>query len=238
MKAQTRGALTEGNDPFDHSGLELAKWVAIVTMAIDHYGKIVDPALYEPTHLIGRVSFPLFAAIVGYRLALSPGLASTYLKRLLPWALVSQPVYVLVGREWHEGNILFALALGVGIVLAVRTLKAGERGPGSLYLILCVGASAFVEFGPLGVLMIPAVTELARGYGTRSVWAIGPLGLLANLRLARPFWSPLDTPALLASLVLWASRAAGGSIPRLPKYFFYLFYPGHLLALHFVDLYL
>lgn len=81
-------------------------------MAVDHYGKIVAADLYEPTHIIGRVSFPLFAAIIGYRLVFAPRLAGTYLERLVPWAIVSQPVYVIAGREWHEGHIHFSVALG------------------------------------------------------------------------------------------------------------------------------
>ena len=69
-------------------------------MFIDHYGKIVEPDLYLPTHAIGRLSFPLFATIIGTRLALRPDLAKRYLKRLLPWALVSQPVFVFWRLGW------------------------------------------------------------------------------------------------------------------------------------------
>jgi hypothetical protein len=30
--------------------LEIAKWAAVLTMAVDHYGKIVDPDVFLTTH--------------------------------------------------------------------------------------------------------------------------------------------------------------------------------------------
>ena len=50
---------------FPQADLELAKWIALITMAVDHYGKIVDDSVFLETHAIGRISFPLFAAIIG-----------------------------------------------------------------------------------------------------------------------------------------------------------------------------
>ena len=74
--ALTGGASDRPNGPVAHGDLELAKWIALIAMVIDHYGKIVEPSLYLETHAIGRVSFPLFAAIVGTRLALHPSLGA------------------------------------------------------------------------------------------------------------------------------------------------------------------
>lgn len=117
----------KSKDRFDHRELELAKWVAIATMAVDHYGKIVEPDLYEPTHMIGRVSFPLFAAIIGYRLAFTPRLAGTYLNRLVSWAIVSQPVYVIAGRERHEGEYPLLPCVGCGTRTGHRTAESGPE---------------------------------------------------------------------------------------------------------------
>jgi hypothetical protein len=48
--------------PVRHGALEGAKWVALVTMTIDHYGKIVDPSVMLVTHCSRRLSFPLFGS--------------------------------------------------------------------------------------------------------------------------------------------------------------------------------
>jgi len=94
-------------------GRESLKWLAILTMTIDHVGV----ALY-PEHIvlryIGRLSFPLIA----YLLIL--GLESTrnvknYFTRLLLFALISQvPFYLARGvLPWEQLNIFFTLSLGV-----------------------------------------------------------------------------------------------------------------------------
>lgn len=219
------------------SDLELAKWLALITMVIDHYGKIVDPSLYLETHAIGRLSFPLFAAIVGTRLALRPALASRYLRQLLPWALASQPVYVVAGRSWYDGNILFTLLLGVLATLALRRLAENPSWPAGLALGASAAASATVDFGPVGVAMVPAMALLAARRTPAGLGAAGPLGLAANLVPQWPFLQLADLTALLVSPLLMLSCKARLRLPRLPAPVFYAFYPAHLLSLHFYDLY-
>jgi hypothetical protein len=222
---------------FAQGDLELAKWVAIVTMAIDHYGKIVDVSLFTETHAIGRVSFPLFAAIVGIRLATRPDLDLRYLRYLVPWAILSQPVFVLVGRPWYDGNILVTLSLGVAATYLLRRRAEIPELAVAAALAAIVAVSMFVDYGALGVAMIPAMAFLVTRYGYLGIAAVGPLGLAANLDLSLPPLGLPDLAALLATPVLLLSLWAKVRLPRLPTQVFYGFYPAHLLALHFYDLY-
>lgn len=222
---------------FAQADLEFAKWVAVVTMFIDHYGKIVDQSIFVETNTIGRLSFPLFAAIIGIRLASRPTLDRRYLRYLVPWAIVSQPVFILVGRDWHDGNILFTLALGVLAtrIWARQAAMSALHRAGSLALIGV--ASIFVDYGPMGVFMIPAMAYFVAARGHVGLAAAGPLGLAANVTAASPPLLAGDWAALLAAPVLMISVRANMPLPRLPTQFFYAFYPGHLLALHFYHLY-
>jgi hypothetical protein len=206
-------------------------------MAIDHYGKIVDQDLFVPTHMIGRVSFPLFATIVGLRLAVSPSLAGRYLRRMIPWAIVTQPIYVLAGREWMLGNILFTLALGVIAWLALGRISRGRHLGGAALLALVAVLSIPVEFGPPGVAMVVVTALLASSDPGLGLGASGPLGVLVNLRLTPPFLRMIDLTALLSTAVAAASTHFRLRLPRLPTQAFYAFYPAHLLALHLIDLY-
>ena len=215
----------------------MAKWVAVITMAIDHYGKIVDETVFLETHTIGRVSFPLFAAIVGIRLAARPERDARYLRYLIPWAIVSQPVFVLAGRDWYDGNIFFTLALGVLATFAWRRRSAMPEWSLAAVLVAIAIASIFVEFGPIGVAMMPATAYFIARFGYAGLATAGPLGLAAN---SVPSWPPFQIPdlaALLASPILVLSVTAKIRLPRLPTQLFYAFYPAHLLALHFYDLY-
>lgn len=231
----------------DHQRLEAAKWIALIAMTIDHYGNIVRPEIYTETHLIGRVAYPLFAWIVGTRLAWNPSLAGGYLKNLVVWALISQPFFVLAGREWWDGNILFTLALGVA---AVSVLGGGRtdrfsrsslaraidlRGIGLAIAILAL--SIFTEYGPFGVAVVPAAAWITTRNATLGVWSAGPLGLLSNVVLWPPFLVAEDFAALFASLITVATTQLRIPLPRLPKYFFYAYYPSQLLAFHLLDLY-
>lgn len=224
---------TDGQRPqaIAQADLELAKWLALVTMAIDHYGKIVDESVIAESHAIGRISFPLFAAIIGIRLAIRPELDLRYLRNLIPWALVSQPVFVLADREWYHGNIMFTLALGVLATLVWRNPALPEPRRGIAFLAI-LAASAFVDYGPIGVLMIPAIAFLSERSAAAGAAAAGPLGLAANLAPVSPPLLMTELMALLATPILFLSLYAKPRLPRLPTQFFYAFYPGHLLALN------
>jgi len=222
---------------FAQGDLEFAKWVAIVTMAIDHYGKIVDDSVFIQTNAIGRVSFPLFAAIIGIRLAVRPTLDLHYLRYLIPWAIVSQPIFALVGRPWYDGNILITLALGVAATCLLRRRTQISEVGLVVALAAILAVSVFVDYGPLGVVMVPAMTFLVARHGYAGAAAAGPLGLAANLYFSPPYFEMPDLTALLATPVLMFSLWAKVRLPRLPTQVFYAFYPAHLLALHFYDLY-
>ena len=223
--------------PVNQAGFELAKWVAILTMAVDHYGKIVAPDLFLETHAIGRVAFPLFAAIIGLRLGDRPARAAPYLKRLLPWAVISQPVFVLVGRDWFDGNIMITLGVGVTAVLLLERFRRSPSPVWILALLALLPIAWFCEFGIFGAAMIPAMAWIGARNVKAGLWAAGPLGLIANIV---PAWPPLtwvDLAALASSLIMIASVNLTVRLPRLPGQAFYAFYPAHLLALHFYDLY-
>ncbi len=215
-----------------HADLELAKWVAILTMTIDHYGKIVDPAVYAITNDIGRMTFPLFAWIIGSRLAMQPSLGRGYLQSLVIWALVSQPVFVFVGKSWTEPNILVTLALGVAAHVAAGDWLSDRRLQAGWSLAAIASVSLFVDYGFFGVFAIVLIARVAAPVRLAGAWLAGPLGVLANISVWVPhvgpgaIWALLATPMALASVWLrWA-------LPRLPKQLFYAYYPLHLLVLH------
>jgi len=218
-----------------HEHLEVVKWIAIIAMTIDHYGKIFDPPYYLATHITGRIAFPLFAWIIGTRLALSPGLDMRYLRRLLPWAVVSQPVYVLVGHDWWEGNILTTLALGIGVHIAFQTIRTGSHIRGYAALVVLLLPSPIVDFELFGVLSVPLIAGACAWRLRAGAIVAGPLGVLANASLSPPFLTPADWVALLATPIALLAMQFATRLPRLSTQLFYGYYPVHLLLLHLID---
>lgn len=219
-----------------HHALEAAKWVALLSMTIDHYGKIVDPDVFLVTHAIGRIAFPLFAGIVALRMALSPSIVAAYARRLAFWATVSQPVFVLAGRQWNEGNILFTLLLGVVADAGVVCLRRSRLLKAVLLLVPTAVAAPYVEFGIAGVAAVPIIARAAANRWSVGLWLLGPAGVLANLVFKAPYLSAEDLLALAATPVAVASVSIRHTVPRIPRVFFYAYYPAHLYALHWLDL--
>lgn len=202
--------------PYPAARLESLKWLALAAMLVDHGGKIVWWWWLEPSHAIGRLAWPLFALLVGTRLAERPERARRYLDWLLPFAVLAAPAYVAVAGEWRL-DVLFTLAAGVALV-------DGRRHPVRAGVALLL--SPLCEFGVVGVATIPALAWLTRRFGYRAAAAAcGPLALLANLPTDQPL---LALPALLASPVALLLPAA---LPRAPRWLFYGVYPVHLYGL-------
>ena len=219
-----------------NSAFEVAKWIAVISMTCDHAGKILFPEIFAETHAIGRLAYPLLAGIVALRMSLDSASIGKYLRTLVPWGVASQPFYVVAGRQWTEGNILFSLALGVCAWAALREMGDGRWARGAVMIVAVALFSTAVEYGPAGVATIPALAAVARTSLRRGFLAIGPFGVLANLVAGSPPLLPVDLIALLATPIVLLTMPFGARLSRLPKHAFYAYYPLHLYALHLLDL--
>ncbi len=206
-------------------GREFLKWVAIATMTVDHIGLVLYPE-YTVLRFVGRLAFPLFA----YLLVL--GVESTrnlrgYFNRLLFFGLVSQIPFALANgvQPWEKLNIFFTLALGL------TTVYLMEKNSPLIFIPL---AASFlpVDYGIYGTATILFF------YLLRKDWRVG-VGLFALvnavLYVIEPSYQPLALLALpLILLHSWGRLNFGGggrAHPLFRKYFFYVYYPLHLLAL-------
>jgi len=163
---------------------------------------------------------------------MEPGLWRRYLPRLTFWALVSQPVFVFVGKGWTDPNIFFTLVLGVAAFGLLHEMQRPPRLGRVLLLALVMLAAPFVDYGIFGVLMVPGIAAIA---AYRPLWgalAAGPWGVLGNLMVFAPYFGPGGLCALAASAVAMITLRFDMRLPRLPRDLFYAYYPAHLLMLY------
>ncbi len=216
-------------------GRELLKWIAIITMTLDHVGAILYPN-FELLRWIGRLAFPLFA----YLLIL--GMESTrnirnYFFRLFIFALFSQiPFFLAIDfAPFDLLNIFFSLSFGV---LFITFFKKGS--PLAFVPLLASFILPF-DYGIYGLAMIGCMYILTKNtkFGVVSL-------LLLNVLFLVPFNSQLFSLAALPLIVFHKDGILNITkvfnrdyrFPPWRKYLFYVYYPLHLALLYIIKLYL
>lgn len=224
------------------------KFIAIITMFIDHLAAGVlarylqadwtdaGYQLYSLMRGIGRIAFPIFCFL------LTEGFVYTrnrrrYALRMGAFALISEVPFDLLfnGRVLETGyqNVFFTLLIGFLTVTVVDAI--GQRAEGGAPVRVLGARAALTLCQAAAAIMGMALAQLLRtDYGAKGVMCILVFYLFRKNRirqiiagcLAFVWWEP---PALLAfcPIALYNGKR-GWNI----KYFFYLFYPVHLLLLY------
>ena len=210
------------------------KIIACVTMFIDHlsYG-LFGKATW--LNYIGRMAFPIFAfqIVEGYRHTKN---LKKYFLRLIIFALISQIPFQLLHSIVSNGialNVMFTLCLGLFCIWI------WEESPNKFFSIVVIAMACVVaevtnmDYGYWGVLLV-FVFYLFRN--DKAALALGFLGMIL-IKYApsiakygfyyHNIFSILGTYAAIIPIVLYNGKQ-GIKI----KYFLYIFYPVHLLALY------
>ncbi|MCI8557916.1 MAG: hypothetical protein HFI19_09160 [Lachnospiraceae bacterium] len=223
------------------------KWIAILTMLIDHVGACLIEVFVMNAHgtsplagrltgeqimawydfdiylrLIGRVSFPIFCFLL-VEGAVHTRNMGKYMLRLTLFALLSEVPFDLAFHNmlFFTGgqNVFLTLAMGL---LAVWILKGWRQQVWRLPLGLLLPAFAaqllLTDYGAVGVLVIVLMYLLRERPWLRAVVCV--FVLVA--------FNSLEWPTAFSFLLIALYNGERG---RQPKYFFYGFYPGHLLML-------
>lgn len=213
---------------------DFLKIVAVVTMLADHIGRILfsDVLFFE---VIGRLSFPLFAYCLAVGAFYSKNL-NKYAWRLFFFAIISQPFYLLaLDRSISYLNVIFTMLFGL---LAIYGLK--EKKYYLFILIIISSALLSSDYGLSGVLLILIF------YFLRD--RLNSLLLISFIWLSLYFVPFSDPDFYLGGFGLNIGGLAVLSLiliyfktdfkVRINKYFFYIFYPAHLLLLYLIKLWL
>lgn len=234
------------------------KWIATLSMLIDHFGVVIvwpfilaNPTLhgtenhlnatglvvlYEMMRLIGRIAFPIFIFLLIQGFSHTHN-RITYLVRVLVFAIISELPFDLAfnlssqdikeGRliEFDRQNVFFTLAIGLFSIIvidAVLNLCKDEN--------IRAMSVAFVGIASLGLAYV-----LQGDYKVMGVLAI---------MLAYAFRQSIAKEMLVCILVLSVASVTevfalaglpfvlkyNGQRGKANKWFFYVFYPAHLLV--------
>ena len=234
------------------------KWIAIITMLIDHIGailvneslgqKIVDlynitdpdkinkiyeliPEIYMAMRMIGRLAFPIFCFLLVQGFIHTRNV-KTYAIRLGIFALISEIPFDLALNKtpfyWGYSNVFFTLLCGLLVMIGLEAVD--EK------LQLEKVWKLFVKIGVLGIGMLVA-TLLHTDYSWIGVLCITLLYITRNNKRDQIIMGcagfSFEIAALLAFIPIGFYNGKRGMNM---KYFFYAFYPVHLFILYLITL--
>lgn len=222
------------------------KIIAIVTMFIDHAAAIVLERyipvapqtanaaalniLYYVMRGIGRLAFPIFCFLLveGFFYTRS---RLKYAIRLLIFSIISEvPFDLAVYKkifDFSYQNVFFTLLIGFLTIWALDTVKRKEFKRvvnfGLTFVIMACGMAAayflFTDYSFAGVLAIVVMYSLHERKTEAVLWGC----ILLTVYSAFEVFALIDTV-----LVKMYNGKRGLKL----KYFFYAFYPAHLLLLY------
>jgi hypothetical protein len=216
---------------------ELLKWIAIITMIIDHIGKIIlnNPILLE---CIGRVAFPTFGFLLAHNYLFFTRNKEKYIFRIFLIGIFSQPIYQ-IATNTETLNIMFTLGLGLSFIYLINILylkineKIGLYFSYFLLSLIFIVLGFFVDYAFFGIFFIASIYLYLRNGKNIYIFLSVILLLLANS-------GDINTApyALISLFVIFSIKKTDLKIKRSNKWFFYFFYPVHLLILYFISLHL
>ncbi|PRY63532.1 TraX protein [Vreelandella songnenensis] len=235
------------------------QWLALITMTVDHLTRYVLPAGWDLSWAgssIGRIAFPLFAAMVAWHGLFNTRNPLRYSRRILIIGLVAQVPYMLMPRASDALilNVCFTLASGLALGTLVRQgwqhYQQQTLGLGWLMLGTAVGVTLWyllgfwVEYGHNGLLLIPllmfamhALNQAGPRFQSR-LWAglaAFPVLWIAGQMNASDMAKSFTVATCVAVLILaaGASRQITAVPVVMPRRLWLAWYPGHfaLIAL-------
>ena len=205
------------------------KMIAITTMLIDHIGAVLFPDIIY-FRIIGRLAFPLFAFLIteGFR---KTNKEKKYMGRLFIFSLISQiPFWMAFGND-SGLNIFFTLTL------ALMALYFYEKYDNVLAVIL-IGLLAelmHTDYGIFGVILIFFI-HIYRDDFLKMIKYITAMYLV--FFILPGFFSEEQFIYFLMQLFALFSfifiKNYNGKQGYKIKYFFYFFYPVHLILLSLI----
>lgn len=221
------------------------KVIAVVIMTIDHIGAILFPHTVW-LRIVGRLAFPVFAYMITEGCYYTKN-KRKYIGLMLIVGILYQAAFCLVRhRPALNLNIMFTLAIGALLIFELQWLlgrkevfsRAGlsnVSGFRLLVFVLTIAAAVFVsavlplwiegfriDYNLAGILL-PVIIYLGSNHGEKLFFTA--IGLIA-LSLQQGW---IQWYCLFALIPLSLYNGTRGRYSS--KYFFYIYYPLHLLAL-------
>lgn len=219
------------------------KWIALITMFIDHTGASILEKLPQYTTLdgvfqvdmvlrfIGRIAFPIycFLLVEGFYKTHS---RKKYVLNLLTFALISEIPFELSfmgGLNIGFHNVYWTLLLGMLLMMTLEEIKVRKPDKYNILALLALAIFAgtaqivYTDYAAIGVILIFILYQTRDDRKRQSI-----LGAVAMC---------YEITAPVSFILTYNYNGQRKKRKNaFTKYLFYAFYPAHLLLLYFVRL--
>lgn len=233
----------------------LLKLVAMISMLIDHTGKMFFPQ-YRIMRIIGRLAFPLYAYCIAVGGVYSKNKLK-YLSRILLMGLISQPFYAVAlahtvpamyavrfadnplgavmnfyVQSWAVPNIMLTLALGL---MLIWSLREGQYVCALSVALLVWKAQNAVNYGWRGVALIVLFYLFIQHWWLSLPVMVAYMGWWGMQGSSYHMFGLSFGIQMFAILTLPLIYIPTFSKLKLNKWVFYLFYPAHLIGIMLIE---
>ena len=238
-----------------NSDTNLLKLVAMITMFIDHAGKMLFPQ-YPIMRVIGRIAFPIYAYCIAAGCVYTRN-PLNYFKRVVLMALISQPLYAVALA--HESALMYSVSFAEEPIRAALTFYIESWWDPSILLTLAMGILVIWSIRERQLLLTVALLLFCWEIQGRMDYGFRGLMLMVLFYLFCQKWW-ISLPVMVAYMGWWGLSGSGYelfdvrfgiqmfamlALPliyihtksklKINKWVFYWFYPAHLVVILLLD---
>ncbi len=218
---------------------DFIKIIAVVSMTIDHIGGAFFPQ-YPAFRWIGRIAFPLFCYCLTVGMMYT-GDIKKYLFRLGAFAVISQPFWILAFNSDDITGNIFNLNIFFTLIVSLFGAWGFKERKWCFFILALILLNVInFDYAMTGLILI-LIFYLCRNkpWLGAAVYTLTYLPAL-NGNMADPLALKIgghaigfEIFALLALPFIYIQTNSG---LKIPKWFFYIYYPVHLFAIYLIGI--
>ncbi len=240
----------------------MIKLIAAITMLIDHIGALLLydnyklRIYYELCRMIGRISLPLFAFCIarGFYFSEKHGTTFKYIKNLTIISLITQTIftfmsYFLYGQfEWSKVNlnICFAWLISVIILKLISSIKDIKEQKSIISIVAIIALCVIASVVPIEYNLYAVVYPIIFYYTLIKIenplfcFLLNVLNYFLYTIIEKiPVFANTTNQivAIFALFIVILIKPKTDKLIKMPKKFFYWFYPAQFYVLCFIKWY-
>lgn len=223
--------------------IDILKYLALIIMILDHIYHIINHELLY-LHIIGRLSYVIFAFILAYNYIFNTKDKLKYLKRLFIFGLISEPFFMYSFNSTHF-NIFLTLSLGLSIIYISEKLKEkNDIFKQNLFLILStipfIFIGEYIDYNFLGIMLISVSYIFIKNQNILNFLMLLLVSFMLNFATKDDLSIALITGLAGASTYLVIYTISRLKVKNIlsNRWLFFISYPAHMLILKIISIYI